>query len=173
MEDFTTIPPKKYGELELCPDIENMMLDTAWKQYHLCFENKREAENKANILLASIGVLLGLIFNGLNLLNVYIALIGCLILIISAICCVLSLRLRTYEEVNTMNIWNAFVKNNYWNNPNSAKHSFFQSIAKKNKNNLNNYNNIVFWLKIAIPIFTIGFITVFLSLLVEQLLNCN
>ena len=42
-------------------EIEDLMLDIAWRDYDACSSDKRDIENKSSVILATNGVLLGLI----------------------------------------------------------------------------------------------------------------
>ena len=88
----------------------DIMLDLAWRRFSDIWNDKREIETKASILLTANGVLLGFVANAWNLLNSWLAIAGILLIWLSATFCVISLKTRKYKELGILESWNAFEK---------------------------------------------------------------
>ena len=97
--------------------IEDVMLEVAWKDYATSSDDKRALDTKANMILVASGVLLGLIINGIKMMETSFALLAGGLLILACIFCILALNIRTYSALGAMKTWNALKSENILNNP--------------------------------------------------------
>jgi hypothetical protein len=84
---------------------EDVMLDLAWRRFADLWSDKKEVETKASILLTANGVLLGFVANAWNMLNVWLATVGIVLIWFSAMFCVISLKTRKYIEIGILEAW--------------------------------------------------------------------
>jgi hypothetical protein len=146
-------------------EIEDLLLEIAWKNYDFCFNSKIELENKSNMILAVTGILLGLIFNGLALLNRPFAYLSCIFLLISALYCVNVLKLKTYQTVGVMKTWNELKERQILHLPLKAKKNIFASIDDMVKSNWESYNDLIEKYRIGLLTFQIGLISLVIAII--------
>jgi hypothetical protein len=151
--------------IEYSPEIVDMALDIAWRDYTLCFEDKKEIDQKAYALLAGIGVIIGLIFTREVNLNLPLMYFSVIIFFFSAIYCMFELTLKTYESTSAMSVLNAIAERELEMAPSEAKVAFVATLDKRTDTNRTVYNKLVFWIDLAIPIFVIGIIALCMAFL--------
>jgi len=133
---------------------EDVMLDLAWKRFEECWNDKREVETKASILLTANGVLLGLLVNGIKLLNPLLAEVGVLLILVSAIGCVMTLKLRAFKAFDIRKSWEHFKKTR--TNLEKTKLNVFGSLAAMEEINRNNVAEASKWLSFAVWMFLVA-----------------
>lgn len=107
LKNEETIQQEKITQNKHECELENLVLEIAWKDYASSIEEKRMLDTKANMILIASGVLLGLVINGIKIMNIYCAIFALSILVISSGCCVKALTLRSYGSLGAMKTWNA------------------------------------------------------------------
>ena len=115
--------------------IEDVILDVAWKDYAMSSEDKRALDSKANMILVASGVLLGLIVNGISMMDTSFAILAAGLLILSSVFCILALNIRTYSALGAMKTWTALKCENILNDPKQAKLNIMATIDKAVENN--------------------------------------
>jgi len=143
--------------------IEDVMLDLAWRRFSDIWQDKRELESKAGILLASNGVLLGFVANAWNMLNPWLALVGVIFIWLSAISCVLALRTRRYKEFNLERAWKEY--NEYFDDVNKLKLGVYSTLKEWEKLNHDNVSDIAKWYSRSVWLFLGAMTFIILSLL--------
>ena len=86
---------------------EDVMLDLAWRRFSEIWQDKQVIEQKASIILASDGVLVGLILNAKDISPslATLAFWSIALLTISAVFCVLALIPKRYNTFNLRKTW--------------------------------------------------------------------
>jgi len=149
----------------MADDIEDLMLNIAWKDFDICINDKRDLENKASIILATNAVLIGLVLDAISKMNSIIASFGSVFLFVSAIFCILAIKLRDYKYLETMKTWKEFENDEVIDFLPQAKRNLFATIDSATRFNRNNYKKIVFWINLAISFFLIGVFLIALALI--------
>lgn len=149
-------------------EVEDIVLDIAWRDYDICFNDKSVLENKANIILVINGVVIGLILSSINNINKQWGLLAFILLIISSISCLIALFLRDYKYLDAMKTWSDFEADNITDNPQQAKRNVFATIDDMVKFNRINYEKVAFWVKMALIISIISLIIVAISIAINQ-----
>lgn len=149
-----------------CDTIEDLILEVAWVDYASSAEEKRTLDSKANIVLVANGVLLGLILNGLNLMNKTLGFLAIVIIIISSICCIQALSLRTYSTLGVMSTWKALKAENILSNVPQAKLNIMATIDKAINDNRDQAKKIGDLIKPANILFIIALGIIAIALLV-------
>lgn len=150
-------------------EIEDMLLELAWKNYDLCFSSKVELENKTNIILVADGVLLGLIFTGFQYLFSALGYLTIIILLFSSFFCVLVLRLEKYDTINTMKTWHALKERQILDQPIKAKKNLMATIDKAVTKNWDAYDGLLKHYKISLVFFEAGLIILSISILIPAI----
>ncbi len=146
--------------------IEDMLLEIAWKNYDFNFESKRDLDNKTNMILVANGVLLGLIFNGLEKLQFHLGLISVVLIVLSAIWCVQVLRLEPYKTVDVLKTWHALKEREILDKPIPAKKNMFATVDKAVKENMEKYSILVKDYRYAISFFRFALIFLGFAILI-------
>jgi purine-cytosine permease-like protein len=149
-------------------DVEDLVLDIAWRDYDLCFSDKTNLENKVNIILVINGVLIGLILTSINNINKQFGILAFVLLLISTLFCLISIYLRDYKYLNAMKTWTDFENDNITTDTNQAKKNVFATVNHMVIFNRTNYDKMAFWVKLAIIIAIISIIIVGISLVINQ-----
>jgi len=147
--------------------IEDLMLDVAWKDYGAAAEDKRALDTKANMILVANGVLLGLVINGLSMMDKIIGYFAVIVIILSSISCILALYLRPYKGLGIMSTWKALKENNILENVPQAKRNIMATIDAAVKENRDQSKKIGTLIKIANILFIISLGLITISLLVH------
>lgn len=154
--------PKEYSG-----SVEDLMLEVAWKDYATAADDKRALDSKINMILVANGVLLGLVLNGLSMMDKIVGYSAILVIIISSFCCILGLYLRPYKALGIMSTWKALEKNNNLENVLQAKRDIMATIDAAVKDNREQAKKIGTWLKIANGLFIIALTLIAVSLFVH------
>ena len=162
--DSQPTTPQGNGSIEVIADI---MLDVAWKDYDTSADDKRALDTKANTILVASGVLLGLIINGIKIMDTSFALIAGGLLIGSSGCCILALGIRSYSGLGTIKTWNALKSENILNNPLQAKLNIMATIDKAVDDNRTQAKNIVAKIRLANYLFISALIIISLAVLFQ------
>ena len=139
---------------ETMDKFEDMMLDLAWRRFEECWNDKREVETKASILLTANGVLLGLLVNGIKLLNPLLAGIGVLSILGSSVACVMTLKLREFRAFDIRKSWEYFKKTR--TNLEQTKLNMFGTLAEMERINRDNLAEAAKWLSWAVKTFLVA-----------------
>ena len=150
-------------EVRYSPEVVDLILNIAWRDYEIVFENKKEIDQKAFILLTGIGVIFGLIFTRYNNFNLLLMVVGGFILLFSASFCILELNLRPYECTDNKTVFNAIIERYLENDPIEAKLAFREKLNQYTDGNITKYNELVVLMEKALPIFILGVFVLFLS----------
>jgi hypothetical protein len=155
-------------------EVEDLVLDIAWRDYDICFSDKTVLENKANIVLVVDGVLIGLILTTLNNINKQFGIIAFILLILSSLFCLIALYLRDYKYLETMKTWVDFENDEITDFPRQAKRNIFATIDDMVKFNRRNYEKVAFWVKLALIFSFISIIIVAIAIIANQewFMNC-
>lgn len=166
------INSEEFVDTEDSSDIEELMLTIAWKDYDYVFDDKKSAENKAIILLASCGVFLGILTTTINSINPILRPYAFLFLIGSMLLGIYALKFREYKYLRTMSIWESFEEKNYLETPTEAKNALFQYIGEINDENRENYSEIVKYTLFSQYAFALGAIITIIGLLYPKICIC-
>lgn len=140
--------------------IEDVMLEVAWKDYSTSAEDKRALDSKANMILVASGVLLGLIVNGISIMNTALAILAVIILIFVGIFCILALNIRTYSGLGTMKTWDALKAEKTLDDPIQSKKNIMATIDEAVKQNREQAKSIVAMIKPANYLFIVALVIV-------------
>jgi hypothetical protein len=154
-------------------EVEDLVLDIAWRDYDICFNDKTVLENKANIVLVVDGVLIGLILTTFNSINKQFGIIAFILLILSTLFCLIALYLRDYKYLEAMKTWADFENDQITDFPQQAKRNIFATIDNMVKFNRTNYDKVAFWIKLALIFSFISIIFVAISIITNQELFIN
>ncbi|MDK2974885.1 MAG: hypothetical protein PWP08_1256 [Methanofollis sp.] len=152
-------------------DIEDLIIDIAWRDYDTCFEDKKDLENKISIVLAADGILIGLITATNSIVNSTTILISTLLFLFSAIFCVFAIYLRDYKYMKPMKTWKELKERNLLNDIIQTKKNIFATIDAATEYNRENYEKIVFWTKLALISFIGALIVITISILINICYN--
>jgi len=147
--------------------IEDVILDVAWKDYATSSEDKRALDTKANMILVASGVLLGLVINGISIMDISFAILAAGLLILASIFCILALNIRTYSALGAMKTWNAVKNENNLDNPKQAKRDIMATIDKAVENNRIQTQKIVDMIKPANVLFISALTIIALAILLH------
>jgi hypothetical protein len=150
-------------------EVEDMMLEIAWKDYDYCFNDKTVVENKISILLASNALLVGLISTISNNLNPRFLPFGYLFLFGSILLGIIALNFRDYYIVRALPLWEQMKEEGCEDIPYRAKRSMFKTIDSATEKNRKKYCLIVKYTQYSIYLFTLGLIIVIISILLPKL----
>ncbi len=156
--------------------IEDIILEVAWKDYTASADDKRALDSKANMILVACGVLLGLIINGIAVMDTAFAILAAGILIVASIFCILALNLRTYSALGSMRTWNALKSLNLLDDPTQAKKNIMATIDKAVEDNRSQAKKIGDMIKPANFLFIFALVIIALALLfhyVQHLCACS
>lgn len=144
--------------------IDDLLLDIAWKDYTLCFDDRRELENKTGMVLAANGILSGFVISA----NVFLypgSVHLCLFMfIMSSAFCICAMDLQKYQYLRPMKMRNALKKSNLLSDFEQSKKNIYATIASAANSNRNAYGKIAFWTRCALISFLIGLIVLLLAL---------
>jgi hypothetical protein len=147
--------------------IEDVILDVAWKDYATSSEDKRALDTKANMILVASGVLLGLVINGISIMDTSFAILAAGLLILASIFCILALNIRTYSALGAMKTWDAVKKENNLDNPKQAKRDIMATIDKAVENNRIQTQKIADMIKPANVLFISALVIIALAILLH------
>ncbi len=147
--------------------IEDVLLDVAWKDYATSSDDKRALDTKANMILVASGVLLGLIINGISLMDTSFAILAAGLLILASIFCILALNIRTYSALGAMKTWNALKGENILDDPKQAKLNIMATVDKAVENNRTQTQNIAAMIKPANVLFITALAIIALAILLH------
>ena len=147
--------------------IEDIILEVAWKDYATSADDKRALDTKANMILIASGVLLGLIINGISIMDAAFAMLAAGILIVASVFCILALNLRTYSALGAMKTWTALKNENVLNNPKQAKLNIMATIDKAVDDNRNQAKKIVNMIKPANFLFIAALVIIAIAVLLH------
>jgi len=142
--------------------IEDVMLDLAWRRFSDIWQDKRELESKAGILLASNGVLLGFVANAWNNLDHWLALAGVAFLWLSATFCVFALKPRKYKEFDLKDAWNKYCK--YFHDVSLLKRAIYSTLKEWEEINAKNVEDISKWYSWSVRLFLVAMTLIILAL---------
>jgi hypothetical protein len=163
--DKKTEPNEK--TLDTTEGIENIMLEVAWKDYATSADDKRALDTKANMILVASGVLLGLIINGISIMDTPFAILAAGLLILASIFCILALNIRTYSALGAMKTWAALKNENILNDPKQAKLNIMATVDKAVENNRDQAKKIVDKIKPANFLFIAALVILALAILLH------
>jgi len=166
-------PQEKLPQSKHVGELEDLILEIAWKDYASSMEEKRMLDTKGNMILIASGVLLGLVINGIKIMNIYCAIFALCILVISSIYCVKALTLRSYGSLGAMKTWNAINANpDTRDNIVNAKQDIMatlDSVVEENRRQASKIGDLIKpatrLFIVALAIITIAVILHFLALL--------
>jgi hypothetical protein len=147
--------------------IEDVILDVAWKDYATSSEDKRALDTKANMILVASGVLLGLVINGISIMDTSFAILAAGLLILSSIFCILALNIRTYSALGAMKTWNALKSENVLSDPKQAKLNIMATVDKAVENNRIQTQKIADMIKPANVLFIAALAIIALAILLH------
>lgn len=156
--------------------IEDVILDVAWKDYATSSDDKRALDTKANMILVASGVLLGLVINGISIMDTSFAILAAGLLILASIFCILALNIRTYSALGAMKTWNALKSENVLGDPKQAKLNIMATVDKAVENNRNQTQKIADMIKPANVLFISALAIIALAILLHYamtLCTCN
>jgi hypothetical protein len=156
--------------------IEDVILDVAWKDYATSSEDKRALDTKANMILVASGVLLGLIINGISIMDTSFAILAVGLLILASIFCILALNIRTYSALGAMKTWNALKSEDALGDPKQAKLNIMATIDKSVENNRIQTQKIADLIKPANILFITALAIIALAILLHYVMTlcvCN
>jgi len=156
--------------------IEDIILDVAWKDYATSSEDKRALDTKANMILVASGVLLGLIINGISIMDTSFAILAIGLLVIASIFCILALNIRTYSALGAMKTWKAVEHENNLNNPKQAKRDIMATLDIAVENNRIQTQKIADMIKPANVLFIAALTIIALAILLHYAMTlcvCN
>ncbi len=84
---------------------EDVMLDLAWRRFSEVWQDKRDIETKASILLTAAGVMLGLVINAIDKFPPTAAIVSGVLLMLTILFCVISLKPRMYSTFGLKKSW--------------------------------------------------------------------
>ncbi len=167
---------KQNRNYELKETIEDTLLEVAWNDYATSSEDKRALDTKANMILVASGVLLGLIINGIAIMDTTFALLAAGTLIVVSVFCIIALNIRTYSSLGAMKTWNALKEENVLNNPGQAKRNIMATIDRVVGDNRDQEKKIVGMIKPANALFIIALVFVAIAVILHYaklLCVCN
>ncbi len=149
-------------------DVEDLVLEIAWRDYDILINDKTVLENKANIVLVIDGVLLGLILTSIEHINTQFGIFAFIVLILSSLFCLIALFLRDYKVMDAMGTWADFETDQITDFPQQAKRNIFATVEHMVKFNRINYDKVAFWVKGALIFTFISIIIIAISILLNQ-----
>lgn len=147
--------------------IEDVILDVAWKDYATSSEDKRALDTKANMILVASGVLLGLVINGISIMDTSFAILAAGLLILASIFCILGLNIRTYSALGAMKTWNVLKSRNILGDPKQAKLDIMATIDSAVENNRTQTQKIADLIKPANILFIAALAIIALAILLH------
>ena len=145
--------------------VEDVMLELAWKRFSDVWQDKRDVETKASILLTASSITLGLIINAIDNFSTKLWLIPGILLVMTIIFCVIALKPREYFVFGLKKSWDDFEK--YMDDLVQLKLEIYGALAIKEKHNTSKISEAAKWLEKATYSFlfgvvlTIGIISLF------------
>src|SRR5208283_4962159 len=109
-------------------DVEDLVLNIAWRDYDILINDKTVLENKANIILVIDGVLLGLILTSIEHINAQFGIFAFIVLILSSLFCLIALFLRDYKVMSAMETWADFETDKITDFSQQAKRNIFATV---------------------------------------------
>ncbi len=156
--------------------IEDVILDVAWKDYSTSSDDKRALDTKANMILVASGVLLGLIINGISIMDTSFAIVAAGLLILASIFCILALNIRTYSALGAMKTWNALKCENALGDTKQAKLNIMATIDKAVENNRTQTQKIADMIKPANFLFIAALAIIAIAIVLHYVMTlcvCN
>lgn len=148
----------------------NCLFALTLKEYEQCSEDKRDLDQKAAVLLASVGVIIGFVISNFDNLNPILMYLGCILLIFSAMSCVYELLIRSYKGIDADGMFNEMIKRKILNMPITMNLVAIADLNKQTKINDKIYKKLVKSVEVAIILFIFGVILLFCSF--KGLFNC-
>ena len=159
--------PQNPQKRESAGSIEDLMLEVAWKDYAASSEEKRVLDTKANIILVANGVLLGLVINGLSMMDKIIGYFAVIVIILSSVSCIFALYLRPYKAIGIMSTWKSLKENNILENVPQAKRNIMATIDAAVNDKREQSKKIGNMIKIANILFIISLGLIAFSLIIH------
>jgi len=156
--------------------IEDLVLDVAWKDYATSSEDKRALDTKANMILVASGVLLGLVINGISIMDTSFAILAAGLLILASVFCIFALNIRTYSALGAMKTWHALKGENVLGDPQQAKLNIMATIDNAVESNRKQTQKIADMIKPANVLFIAALAIIALAILLHYamtLCTCN
>lgn len=167
MTDDKKDEPIKETSLTSNEGIEDVILDVAWKDYATSSEDKRALDTKANMILVASGVLLGLVINGISIMDTSFAILAAGLLILASIFCILALNIRTYSALGAMKTWNVQKSRNNLGDPKQAKLDIMATVDMAVENNRTQTQKIADMIKPANILFIAALTIIALAILLH------
>lgn len=142
---------------------EDLMLDLAWRRFSEVWQDKRDIETKASILLTASGVMLGLLINAVDRFPVIIGLVSGFLLMIAILFCVLALKPRKYFTFGLRKSWDDFEP--YMDDFEQLKLEMYGAIAVKEEHNKDLVSKAAKWLEMATYSFLAGSIVLLMGII--------
>jgi len=133
---------------------EDVLLDLAWRRFSEVWQDKRDVETKASILLTAAGVMLGLLINAIDKLPVLAAVVSAVLLMSTIIFCVLSLKTRMYFTFGLRKSWEDFEQ--FEDDIEQLKLELYGALAVKEEHNKLEVSKASKWLERAMYSFLFG-----------------
>jgi len=161
-DDPSKTPPIKGNS----GSIEDLMLEVAWKDYDSAAEDKRALDTKANMILVADGVLLGLVINGLSMMDKVIGYSAIFVIMFSSVSCIFALYLRPFKSLGIMSTWKALKQNDTLDNVPQAKLDIMATIDAAVNHKREQSKKIGNLIKVANILFLISIVLITVSLIV-------
>lgn len=154
-------------------DIEDILIEHSWKDFDICFDAKRDLDNKTNMILVANGVLVGLLINSLASLNIFFSASSMVFILLSSYFCVKGISLRSYSISNSMEMWRALRNRNLLEGGENitieAKKNIFSTINLATERNWKVYEDITENFKKANVTFFIALLIIGIALITMAL----
>lgn len=137
-------------EDESVKEVADLALQIAWKSYDSSMEDKRALDQKANMVLVTDGVLLGLVINSLGVMELHLALLSLALITLSGTASIHALGFRQFKYLMAGETWNQFKLNNRLNNLPQAKIDTMATLDLAVTKNKDQSEDIVRSTKVAI-----------------------
>ncbi len=142
---------------------EEIMLDLAWRRFSEVWQDKRDVETKASILLTAAGVMLGLLINAIDKFPTAAAIISGVLLMLTVLFCVVSLRPRTYSTFGLKKTWDDLEQ--FREDIEQLKLEIYGALAVKEEYNKSMVSDAAKWLERATYSFLLGSVVLLVGII--------
>ncbi|MEM2726627.1 MAG: hypothetical protein QXV61_00010 [Archaeoglobaceae archaeon] len=141
----------------------DVLLELAWRRISECWNDKRDIETKASLLLGASGAVISIIVNAWEKLNPVFAGIGLALMLCAVLSCVLSLRIKKFRSVGILEMWES-LSDEEFNDLDRLKLSVYSTLGDIEKENRKLLNEAAGFFSLATKFFAIANILITLSL---------
>lgn len=152
---------------ELSGEWLDVVVDIAQRRLESAAEDKRELDNKASILLAANGVLLGFLATAWGNMEATTGALSLITIVLSTIFCLTALKLRPYDDWKIGGVWNDYQK--YGNDVEGLKKQIISDLSEKDDKQNVQVDDIVKNYKRGLIAFGISMFLAALSLILRLL----